>query len=121
MNDAVLEELNEVANRPLPGRTWSVVISFRDRCHFVGRLSCAWAAVQRCVGEDSVAEFGEVPVDLGAKRVEIALREIARSVDVLEIIEDERFVSDRFFGPFLTFLVGRRRDDVTAALDQRHC
>ncbi len=97
------------------------MISFRDRCHFVGRLSCAWAAVQRCVGEDSVAEFGEVPVDLGAKRVEIALREIARSVDVLEIIEERDSSQTWFFGPFLTFLVGRRRDDVTGALDQCHC
>jgi hypothetical protein len=120
VNDAVLEELNEVANRPLPGRTWSVVISFRDRCHFVGRLSCAWAAVQRCVGEDSVAEFGEVPVDLGAKRVEIALREIALCRRPRDH-RIKRFVSDRFFGPFLTFLVGRRRDHVTAALDQCHC
>ena len=66
MNDAVLEELNELANRPLPGRTGSVMISFWDRCHFVGRLRCGWAAVQRSVGEDSIAEFGEVPVDLAS-------------------------------------------------------
>ena len=62
------------------------------------------------------------PACNGAKRVEIALREIARSVDVLEIIEKKRDSSHTwFFGPSLTFLVGRRRVDVTAELDQCHC